>query len=83
MTVREFMEMCASDVFIAIRHPRYDEDGNFMEYYADPNTWCNDELGLKIPNNDLNRKIVGIRLEAVPGCRTGIVLDTVKGNTND
>ena len=79
MTVREFMEMCASDVFIAIRHPRYDEDGNFMEYYADPNTWYNDELGLKIPNKDLDRKIVGTGLEAVPGCRTGIVLDTVKG----
>lgn len=79
MTVREFMEMRASDVFIAIRYPRYDEDGNFMEYYADPNTWYNNKLGLKIPDKDLNRKIVGIRLEAVPGCRTGIVLDTVKG----
>lgn len=79
MTVREFMEMRASDVFIAIRYPRYDEDGNFMGYYADPNTWYNNRLGLKIPDKDLNRKIVGIRLEAVPGCRTGIVLDTVKG----
>lgn len=79
MTVREFMEMCAPDVFIAIGHPRYDEDGNFMEYCADSNTWYNNKLGLKIPDKDLNRKIVGIRLEAVPGCRTGIVLDTVKG----
>lgn len=79
MTVRDFMEMCASDVFIAIGYPRYDEDGNFVQSYADPNTWYNDELGLKIPNKDLDRKIVGIRLEAVPGCRTGIVLDTVKG----
>lgn len=79
MTVREFMEMRAPDVFIAIRHPRYDEDGNFMEYCADPNTWYNNKLGLKIPDKDLNRKIVGIRLEAMPGCRTGIVLDTVKG----
>lgn len=79
MTVREFMKMCASDVFIAIGYPRYDEDGNFVKYYADPNTWYNDELSLKIPNKDLDRKIVGIRLEVVPGCRTGIVLDTVKG----
>ena len=79
MTIREFMETRASDVFIAIRYPRYGEDGNFMEYYADPNTWYNNKLGLKIPDKDLNRKIVGIRLEAVPGCRTGIVLDTVKG----
>ncbi len=80
MTVREFHGMCAADIFITIRHPRYDEDGNFMEYYAEPNTWYNDELGIKIPDKDLNRRIVGIELEAVPGCRTGIVLDTVKGD---
>lgn len=80
MTVREFHEMCAADIFIAIRHPRYDEDGNFMEYYAEPNTWYNDAMGLKIPGKDLNRRIVGIGIKAMPVDRTAIVLDTVKGD---
>lgn len=74
------MEMCAPDVLIIIRHPIYDEDGNFMEYYAEPDTCYNDAIGLKIPGKDLDRRIVGIGLEAVPGCNTGIVLDTVKGD---
>lgn len=83
MTVREFHEMCASDIFLMVRHPRYDEDGNFMEYYATPNNWYSDELRLKIPDKDLDRKIVGIGIKGVPGGRTGIVLDTVKGDSND
>ncbi len=78
MTVREFHEMCEPDVFIAIHHPRYDEDGNFMEYYAEPGTWYNDPLGIKIPDKDLNRRIVGIGMEAM-GLHTAIVLNTVKG----
>lgn len=80
MTVREFHGMCAADIFITIRHPRYDEDGNFMEYYAEPNTWYNDAMGLKIPGKDLNRRIVGIGMKAMPVDRTAIVLDTTKGD---
>lgn len=79
MTVREFMEMCAPDVLIIIRHPIYDEDGNFMEYYAEPNTCYNDAMGLKIPGKDLDRRIVGIGIKDMPANRTATVLDTVKG----
>ena len=82
MTVREFYELCEADIFIVIRHPRYDEDGNFMEYYAEPNTCYNDAMRLKIPGKDLNRRIVGIGIKGVPGANTAIVLDTVKGDSD-
>lgn len=80
MTVREFHEMCEADILIVIRHPRYDEDGNFMEYYAEPNTCYNNAMGLKIPGKDLNRRIVGIGIKAMTVDCTAIVLDTVKGD---
>ena len=79
MTVREFMKMANSEIFIDIRSPVYDETGSLIRYESiqeDPIEWPNIK-GINGPT--LDRKIQGLSLESCVSGVPIICFDTVKG----